>query len=265
MSFLQTSTYDFCDFNKAEYEVIELSLNNIFKVTDFEVIRKAYKNLIELQKSGLLDYGPKIDRNTLFPLTSQQDLITKYCQPSSLVGIDLPSIWRPRNGIGKTIFILAQDPRRNPKDEFLNKTELSTPFGTHLRDFRENKKYKQTIHWQVILFFLNKGYNVYLTDAYKIWIKDWRFKNTDDLIHKFILCFKGEVEFFNPPIIVSYGNSAKTFVDRLGLTNKNIHFIHPSGTASGSWKKLEYFKDKPCTIEYKLKYIINQIDLSQLL
>ena len=90
----------------------------------------------------------------------------------------------------------------------------------------------------------------------------------DDLYENFIKTLKYEIRFFNPGLIITYGNSAFRMIDKISLVSSiNILSLpHPAPTANGKWRNILQSNstyassEMRCTKENKIKYINKQID-----
>lgn len=105
-----------------------------------------------------------------------------------IFGIDIPIFYPAVNPLG-TVVLIGQDPLRNPKDRVLKDTKLGyinkginpsdviigTPFALHFFNNPNGipKSYKFVhMYNDIVNGYLTKGYNVYLTDISKLYVKE---------------------------------------------------------------------------------------------
>ena len=194
---------------------------------------------------------PHLDRNQFLPRTADENFLGKYHNRKYWIGVDLP--FHVRKAINKdNVLILAEDPLRNQSDNLLSdlkeKVLLSTPFATHLEHCRTGRL-KQ--FWCINECLLNRGYNVYLTDIHKLWIKIEGKGQKEQLPADFCRTQKAvllrEIGSIQPKLIITYGNTALEAFDSMkaGTVLENIPLLqspHPSGTAKlAGWRDvIEY-------------------------
>jgi hypothetical protein len=174
-------------------------------------------------------------------------------------GVDLP-IWIKKGKNERKIMIIAMDPLRYKDNSGKIKPEsitFNTPFTIHNRELENN--------YNSHIVELAENYDVYLTDAYKIFFRDSdkydlvsnknpRFR--DLCIHSNILL--EEINHFNPNFILCLGKDSSLAIASLGkfklqpisktkiqIQSLNYSFQkipvfcvpHASGSARGSAKK----------------------------
>lgn len=267
--------YNFCNFSEKENTFITEIFETSFTLTSegFESIFEAYRTFKNNFDSGL---DPEkgfvtINRNDIIPKTYNQKLLELYKEnKSSQVGIDLPILLSPKTPNGKTIMFVAEDPLRDGKYK-CDDVILSTPFGVHISSLRK-KSHK--VYWEVFEKLLEKGYRIYITDIFKIWIKDItkkgrnakeKINKIDDLHSNFLSGLKKEIDWINPIKIVSYGNSSFGGLLQLNTEQEIVQIIHPAAR-DNHWKQklLELNEgDLIANHENKIKYILSKIEKLQ--
>lgn len=243
---------------------IEKLLSITFSNIDLKRIQEVYK-VFESNYNGLVtDLKIEcIDRNGLVPRTNNLNFLKNFKNTEYQVGVDLPILFKNDIENNKTIFIVAEDPLRtfsNPQDEII----LSTPFGIHIPRNRSNRL---RVYWEIINYLIDSGFNVYLTDIKKIWVKH-KLKPKEsipgDLFETFKLALDWEIQRLNPALIISFGSLASDSIKNYHHYNgKIVEFPHPSPTANRKWKEV-LNRDKQilivkCTIENKVSYMKEQI------
>ncbi|MBO7553306.1 MAG: hypothetical protein J6T82_04640 [Bacteroidaceae bacterium] len=169
----------------------------------------------------------------------------------SVVGIDIPCfIEKDQNSATRTIMIIGEAPRRNVCGKGTNLVLLGTPYAIQYKEFPE-----QCWVYKQIFKGLLDDYNLYLTDALKVWPKTcastYSNKEWKDILKREILCV-------NPTMIVTFGRVAKNMLDQIikegpyGIDIRNV--IHPSQMNNNLWSSLGVC---PCHIpQFVLKFIL---------
>ena len=151
-----------------------------------------------------------------------------------LIGIDIPVLVKDSKSVERPVIaIVAQDPLRNKKDTMLPQNPpgnaiIGTPFALHYME----KCYPQTsVYRRIIEMLLTKGYNVYITDARKIYPKDKALKKKEiDLLTE-------EIKGIKPYCVITLGSTAKEYYDKSGLKRRVINLLHPSQQNWDHWKQ----------------------------
>ena len=255
----------FCDFSDEEKIALKHVFETAFDLTDFERIMEAYavftSNSYGLRPADRLEV---IERNKMLPRTSDQGFIDTFMNVDFQVGIDLPILLRESGTSAKTVFIIAEDPLRDPKHSH-NEIILGTPFATHMIT-KTNKNL--AVYSDTIQNLLNDNFTVYLTDVLKLWVKKPGSKKLvfgSDLLQNMYASLQLEIDFFKPQLILTYGKPAAFLIENLALREsiKIISVPHPSGSANGAWKKIlsAYHNDNSvrCNPGNKIEYIKAQI------
>lgn len=159
----------------------------------------------------------------------QDSLSKKDYDRLETVACDLPSLLSRAKG--NTVMIVAQDPYSNTSSP---KVTVGTPYAMHIRACREKLHTKK--YFQLIDVLLQQGYQTYLTDVYKIYIRETKLKKEDCL--RFFNLLRQEIETINPIAIVTWGRVATNAVAKLNLQKSHYHYPHPSGAARSAWAKL---------------------------
>ncbi len=250
--------------NKAFFFPDETYINKLFSIPftdiDLERIQTVYE-IFESNYVGLVTdlKFECIQRDGLVPRTNNLDFLLKFKNIEYQVGVDLPIFLTNDLKSNKTIFIVAEDPLRyfsHPQNGII----LSTPFGIHIP---ENRSSRLKVYWEIIEHLIEMGFNVYLTDINKVWIKHIRNPKESipgDLFESFKLALYWEIQTFNPELVIAFGNLASDSIKKYDLYDgKLLELPHPSPSANRKWKEV-LNRDKQslpvrCTIENKLAYM----------
>ena len=255
-------SYQFCDFSEEDKDQLKQVFETPFKIDEsgfYKIFKEdfAYQGDAKEQKEELKLVT--IERNEILPKTDHEGFIKKYESKEYRVGIDLPILLRPEKPNGKTIFFVAEDPLRNFD---CDNVILATPFGVHVKYSRE--KTIKKVYWQVMGNLLDKGYSVYVTDTFKIWVSENGKKKKEmipnDLFQHFTSSLQKEIDWLKPNLIVCYGNPAYRAVCEVAKNHKGqiLHFPHPAAWAD-DWKK-EFKNNSRATHENKIKHINTKIE-----
>jgi hypothetical protein len=255
----------FCPYTDKDFDVIREVLETVFMVSDYSRIKGVYS---EFQQNFYGKELPKlqtISKEAVKP-HSDREFSRKFLDDQFLPGIDLPSLLCPETRGEATVFLVGEDPLRKEKlrQQISGQVILSTPFGTHLPKERTGRL---RVYWGLIEYLIEHGSNVYLTDVFKLWLKgvgNNKEHFTKETIHLFYAALQKEVAYFNPSIIVSFGNTARELVEPLKTDAKKINFTHPAATANGKWKKIleEWGWNEGCSASGKVEYMAKKIEES---
>lgn len=173
----------------------------------------------------------------------RNNVISENNYKGAVIGLDLPTWFNLRSD--NRIMIVAQDPLRDPTWYHECKEAIcSSPFGLHGREWRENGRSGCRIAL-LVERLIDSGYGVYLTDAYKFFVRGWTFdeQKADILpltkdsvaINLYREILMQEIEIIRPNVIVTLGNAACKALDSiLGEGDYRIlHLTHFSGSAQG--------------------------------
>ncbi len=258
-------SYKFCEFTPKEKNELIKIFQAAFKVTDTDEIFNIYNafrdNFYGTSNPQRIE---GIDRKIMFPKTDQKEILEKFFDSNYQIGIDLPVFIKPIINSEKSILIIAEDPLRDANTQYPD-IIVSTPFGTHLECLRE-KKLKH--YWGITKALLDMGYNIYITDIKKVWIKNQYQKKVavkGDFLQNFNRSLELELALIDPELIITYGNEAYKSLLELNIfkKQKHVHFPHPTGTANAAWKKLfaNYYPGQSvrCFYDKKKDHILNVI------
>ncbi|MTJ49095.1 uracil-DNA glycosylase family protein [Dolichospermum sp. UHCC 0259] len=175
-----------------------------------------------------------------------------YYQNSPAIAVDLPSLMELKNdSVNKpTIAIIGQDPLTH---NLCQEVEVGTPYGLHHKNSREG----DTKLYFEIIYDLLKDLNcrIYLTDVYKMWIKNpndsKRRSLPEEDQERFIQLLKRELNIINPVGLIIWGRKAEKAVNKINLEIKHKYLPHPS---DANRRVLAKIIDGPVTHENKLKF-----------
>lgn len=259
----------FCEFSPEMFQEITNAFQSSFSMPD-SILTEPY-SFFKAWSEGLndgLDYiTPFFKRELIQPKTVDTVFLNKYNDQEYYLGIDLP-IFISQDSNTKNVLIVAEDPLRDPTDKLIEVSKehalLSTPFATHLDSCR--KRLKE--YWNFHESLLNNGFNIYITDINKLWLKkSVGVKATlpNDLMEHFKKTLQAEIKLVNPKMIIVYGKKAAFALHNMNINFKEriVAFPHPSKSANGTWKKLfdQYYPgdNKSCSAENKVQHMTSQI------
>ncbi len=214
----------------------------------------------ELPEGELYEYFRNNYNNPILldPTISKNSLVQTFVKlsDSEYQGIDFPTLFSSGKNEKGTIVIISEDPLRKHKD---NEISIGTPYALHRKKFRDQT---QRGLFNLIESLVSDGYTIYLTDVYKLYIKKdnqtkYRFQESEIAIFKSIL--KKELDIINPSLVITFGNPSRDALSSMEIGFDSHDFIHPSGAANKSWKKLEEFTDIQCTDKNKYAFIYKNI------
>lgn len=184
---------------------------------------------------------------------------------ASLIGMDLPLLFVCDKPNAPTVVIVGIDPLRKRKDFPKHGFELGniiigTPYALHSTFYRESKGRTKS-YYDFVKHIVSKGYNVYVTDIFKIWMNDSektekdRFFLGDEVFESNEILLK-EFEIIQPQILIAFGDLVDKSLKSLELSTIIIKLPHPSG-ANRRWNTLLEGK---ATCDQKVKYLCSEFD-----
>lgn len=233
----------FCSFDEEQFNGIYHLLCRAFELSKPE-LTSFYESL----QAGFHydDWPPAIFADRRFFSSHSESFQSEY-DNAETIACDLPSLLS--RGGQKTVVIIAQDPlNSNPAEGVW----IGTPYGLHVKKMREEKHTKR--YMQLIEILLHHGYQTYLTDFYKIYVRDAKLPKVDKYLFADIL--KQEIELIKPTAIITWGKIASDAVASLKLQIPQHAYPHPSGSAR--WKWAEHM-GKPATDDNILHYWENTV------
>ncbi|MCU0525343.1 MAG: uracil-DNA glycosylase family protein [Elainella sp. Prado103] len=226
----------FCKFKAQEFEQLCQLLCSVFNTTP-EELRKLYQDI----DSTFDEPGWPLHFTGREFFESTDEAFRFIYKKSPVIAVDLPSLMELDDGkIGKpTIAIIGQDSKNDSDQEQL---VIGTPYGLHHKGSRENLN-RTKLYFEMIQALLELGYRVYLTDLLKIWVCNPERRYVGIKLpsvdrQRFLKLVKPELAVVQPVAVITWGKVAGNAVDQLQLGIKHLNYIHPSGAASGAWKKL---------------------------
>ncbi|QCO54446.1 hypothetical protein EOK75_00585 [Pseudorhodobacter turbinis] len=151
----------------------------------------------------------------------QTDLLEPYANKT--IGYDLPCLLsadRPTRG---RIMLCAQDPKRDGNEA---KLTVGTFFGID-SDYHRTRRHWGMM-WQLIRRCVLAGYDVWVTDAIKLYAGRNVIRLDQDLR---TLCFsviRREVEAFQPDKVLAIGNDAHDALQNAGIKVPVVRVVHPT-------------------------------------
>ena len=176
---------------------------------------------------------------------------------TSITGIDVPILVKNDTEDKAVVAIIAQDPLRNVKDAMLNGLPFNNPIvGTPFALHYKQSIYPETeIYRLIIKKILDKGFNVYITDAHKIYSSQNAPKQCGKNEHEMLT---KEFNVINPDFIITFGSDAKKYIrDYIPSTYQGnaLELLHPSQTNWDHWKQWifeqAFYGRKTCNINWE--------------
>ncbi len=270
---------DFCPNKSFRDKIIKLLVGKLFKnkIPELNSIYDAMTR--DINKPHYILYP--IYGDPLYPHINKGNL--RYPQTGAKqfnvwAGHDLPVWIGDPDEADIKLMIVSQNPRRNAGEMQscgLGQTDgisISTPFGLHSYEWRSNAD-KGLIHYVVCdLLSAHPDMSIYYTDIYKLCgVDDKKPKPDKNNIGIYQGIFIDEMNLFDPDIVLLMGKDAQNAFNTVfnGATTsgqvkttsgKVINVVcvpHPSGVASGTWKKIV---SCPITAKAKKDYIVTQVE-----
>lgn len=172
-------------------------------------------------------------------------------------GIDFPCLIHNGDPNRETIIIVGEAPRRNKYVINKNKPcSLGSPYGIIFKEYPD----QCWVYKQVFESLLSKDYNLYLTDADKMWTK----QPLNGFLPDYIKILTTEIFQIEYVKIVTFGIKARNAVlqcIRINCPNKYSHLYHPSQRNYDRWlniKGVNSIDDIPNSI---VNMILNNVDM----
>lgn len=241
------SHLDFCAFEPHQFETICKLLGETFNTTQAELqgFYQALRNDFDYP-----EWPQEICADRRF-FTSLDERFWPTYNQANVVACDLPSLLS--RGGQKTVMIVAQDALSNvPSPE---KVRIGTPYALHIKKCR-HEVHNTRRYFQLLDALLQQGYQVYLTDFYKIYVRGASVSRKDR--QRFGEVLKQEIEMLNPNALITWGRKSTIAVEKLQIGRPHYSYPHPSGSARWAWAKL---MGNPATDENIFNYW--KQDLSQ--
>jgi len=161
-----------------------------------------------------------------------EDYVAPCIAPLSqeIAGYDLPCLFsgdRPTKG---TVMLCAQDPLRGAKSE--TGISVGTFFGVNSFVLRRNRA-QHGIMWRLVRKFVDTGFDVWATDARKLFIYRQRLSREQNELCRDVLL--KEIELVDPVRIVGFGNQAQHQLRSYDLGREITPALHPSSRLSSQW------------------------------
>jgi hypothetical protein len=221
------SNYLFCKFNDVEAEALHSELSKVFSITrtELESLYENYRTEFDLKNNTIQTLSRDI-------FCSDDKIFQKSYDEALAIGIDIPSIFEIDNGIldKGTVFIVGQDLLRS--NEKPGEIEIGTPYALHSKCCRAKRNPK--LYFTLTKVLLNKGYRVYLTDIFKIWVSKSN-RGNNKLIRnplqvtdgrRFAKVLGNEVNIFKPLKVIAWGDDASNALK--GQEIDHLKFTHPA-------------------------------------
>lgn len=145
----------------------------------------------------------------------------------SCEGIDLP-VLLSKGDHAPTIIIVGESPRRDVR-RFKKGLYIGTPFAVA---GKQHVPPQCDIYKYIFCRLLDAGYNVYITDAVKIWYNGMQKKDFIKNIDPCIL--ESEITAINPALVVTWGETAQIACKNISV--KKLYQTHPVNLNWDRWK-----------------------------
>lgn len=178
------------------------------------------------------------------------------------IGVDLPTWFNIQDN--KHIMIVAQDPLRSSKwyGECFDAV-ISSPFGQQDSEHRQRANGGKMMSL-LIRQLVNSSYGVYLTDANKFFIHDYKTTDMFSAAHIDVYAeiIRREIEIVKPAVIVCLGRRAEILCKKMELSNI-LALPHLSGTARGAIvRRFPKLESMGATVENIAELYANEILVS---
>lgn len=181
-------------------------------------------------------------------------------------GIDIPCLIYSETKSSETIMIIGEAPWR--EKNYIEKDKccsLGAPYAIGFIDYPD----RCWIYKQIIKRLVDTGYNIYLTDAYKLWTKKKIAKESEyRATYKEMLI--NEIRSERPCKVITFGKVAKAMVQQVAKNLKDANIIskieifnilHPSQRVTCLWEKVLKGKKYPCDVpNYVVDFVTNKKD-----
>lgn len=236
------------------------------EIIQIEVTSKMSKLLRELDiDEKYLDVNEYYKRYSGLIINYDSDKIPS----DECIALDLPAFIKSnvpiREKKNPCVAIVGEAPSRKDIQRHLGQLSVGITFGQNDLSYYLN----QRVYDKVINFYLNQGFDVYVTNLSKtLTYKETNGKyvpqpipqNDESMIEE----LQDEFDFYKPCHIIWLGDSQwKKFI--YGEAANKLHidwtcFPHPSGSNNNAWKCLfqkHHIEDDRCTNENKTSYIVS--------
>ena len=149
------------------------------------------------------------------------DLLAPYL--SKTIGYDLPCLISADRTARGRIMLCAQDPKREGDEPILS---VGTFFGID-SDYHRCRRHWGMI-WQLIRRCVFSGYDVWATDAVKLYAGRNVIRKDRALRELCFSVIRQEVEAFQPDRILAIGNDARDALVAAGTQSPAVHVVHPT-------------------------------------
>lgn len=222
----------FCDFRAPQFKAMCDLLGTTFNTSQTE-LNKSYQLLISGFKDDHIE--PTFTHRSFFT-SLDENFQTKYNQ-ADIVASDLPSLLS--RGGQRTVMIVAQDAlSKEPAPEQIR---LGTPFAMHSKWCRERfpttKRY-----FQLIDVLLDRGFQVYLTDLHKVYVRGAGLSKGAGLPKedkkRFSAVLREEIKLINPEAVMTWGKKAGGAITELKINRPHHTYPHPSAANGRTLAKI---------------------------
>ncbi len=247
---------------------------------DSSYIHKCYREFKDSYNQKLLSFdgGFISKQKQSWRISFQEQQTMNHWENSTLIGVDLPLFFKCPDPKAQTVMLVAQDPLRNrdhfPSNDFKDRDVIiGTPFAFHNSRHREEENAK--IVFDLVQHIIGKNYHVYVTDVYKVWMKDDKKKDNkghelkkESTIFNHLL--RKELDIIDPKIIITLGGVPEKIIKKLSknfdldFNPHHLPFLHPSPTARRWWDERVFQRTEKWSQEKWnreiLEYMNNEFD-----
>lgn len=207
----------------------------------------------------------------LIRVTNCKGPASNHLTNKSIIGLDMPVLVTDPNRKEEskgTVVILAQDPLRESSG-LSGKTAtdiiLGLPFALQDDGAKGCTSVIRGSQNSIVEHLISKGYDVYLTDIFKLYMRDSKTNNKvpvdKALYEEYLGLLSQELQQVGPAFILTMGNEASR---AMGTLSPYVHnLVHPSNNNNRQWKKLQTANPqilKTLDLADKMKYLTQDID-----
>lgn len=183
------------------------------------------RTLIEISDQLRLEFYDGHADDRVMPEIDRQDWVTNLldCYADQHLGYDLPCLLSAERPVRGRIMMCAQDPLRSSEEA---KLTVGTFFGIDNNHLRARNHYRMI--WQFIKRCVLAGYDVWVTDAIKLFAGKGVVQRNRPLRDLSRSIIEDEVAAFKPDRIVAFGKVACEMMADIGGDHLLVCQKHPT-------------------------------------
>lgn len=167
------------------------------------------------------------------PTIQKSEWVTPLLAPyeEKTIGYDLPCLLSADRPTCDRIMMCAQDPLRKTGEPIVT---VGTFFGIDDRRCRSRRHYRPV--WDFIRLCVLAGYDVWVTDAIKLFAGKGVVQKDRSLIDQCYSVLEAEIEAFRPTKVIGFGKVAQHSLRKVSRDVELVPIIHPAARAKGAFK-----------------------------